>query len=225
MAPLGELEAGSIDAVERAVKSGIPTTPKPSTGFEPPPDLPADVAPQEDDEDAPEALPSQLAPPERPPEPLPLPQGPVSMDEAEAAEALAFHAEPWPLHGQGPPGVRSLTHPMTERLQGAGGRSTVGQLLSEPLALTMPQTLSAAGFDLPASPPMEVGFVTEALPGEVESAVPGSSLGATDVDGVETVETAGGMPKQKCSCSPGCGCLQAGGPAGAPAASPPFSPA
>lgn len=201
------------------VTSAAAATPEPSEGASPPPDLPADVEPLEEDVVA-EALPNQLVPPSKPAEPMPLPPAPVVVGElADAGTVVADRASV-----PGVPGVRSLTHPMIDQIEGGAGLSTAGQLLAQPFALGMPQTLSAAGFALPASPPLEVGFPTEEPPAAEVGTADGAAAAVFD----STIDTSAPVPQQKCSCCPGC--LQAAGPSaavslGAPAGAPASSPA
>lgn len=160
------------------------TTPEPAY-VEAPPELPADVAAPAAEALLPEAQPSQLAPPSRPAEPLPLPQQPPAVGAPSAADTI--------------PGVPLPADPMVAPVQQGVGLSASGQLLSQPLALSVPQPLSASGLSLPIPPPLAVGIVPETEP-------------------TMAVPAAGGV--QECNCCPGCAPN-----AQAPAAAPAYSPA
>lgn len=161
------------------------TVPEPAY-VEAPPELPADVAAPMGEAVLPEALPSQLTPPSRPAEPLPLPLQPPAVGAPAAADTV--------------PGVPLPSDPMVAPVQPGVGLSASGQLLSQPLSLSVPLPLSASGLSLPVPPPLAVGIVPEATP-------------AAEMAG------GGGAGEQECTCCPGCA-QAAMAPAAAPAASP-----
>lgn len=177
-------EAGPV----HAEISAVGTTPEPAY-VEAPPELPADVGMPEAEALLPEALPSELTAPSRPAEPMPLPQQPPAVGAPAGAEAV--------------PGVPLPADPMVAPVEPGVGLSASGQLLSQPLSLSMPLPLSAAGISLPVPPQLAVGIVPEATP-TIETGASASVLGG---------------PEQ-CNCCPGC--MQA---ATAPAPAPSFSPA